>query len=141
MLYNPAYVHLVEQSRSLVAMDDLDPGSQYFCQSVDNCLSTLLYALAKGHLSRPAYPQMLRRDRQTKQVMNWVKEHQIDDVLEMPEIYSVPRQFGVRFCVPDWRRLASTTLAFGMPRFHDMSNAGQLRTRIEAFAEMFQAIA
>ena len=136
-LYNPSYVELVEQSGGLVAMDDLDPGSRYFWQTVDTSSADPVYALAKRYLSRPAHPRMVAWDRQVKQVIDWVKEYYIDGVLEMPEMYSLSRQFRVPFFQAKLTEAGIPNIS--IPRFHDMADAGQLRTRIEAFVEMLQA--
>jgi benzoyl-CoA reductase/2-hydroxyglutaryl-CoA dehydratase subunit BcrC/BadD/HgdB len=136
-LYNPSYIQLVEQSGCLVAMDDLDPGSRYFWQTGDTCLKDPVYALAKRYLSRPAPPRMVAWDRQVKQVIDWVKEYHIDGVLEMPEMYSLSRQFRVPFFHTQLTEAGIPNIS--LPRFHDMADASQLRTRIEAFVEMLQA--
>jgi benzoyl-CoA reductase/2-hydroxyglutaryl-CoA dehydratase subunit BcrC/BadD/HgdB len=136
-LYNPSYIQLVEQSGSLVAMDDLDPGSRYFWQKVDLRSKDLVYALAKRYLGRPAHPRMFDWDRQANQVIDWVKEYRIDGVLEMPEMYSLSRQFRVPIFQA---KLTEANIPnISIPRFHDMADASQLRTRIEAFVEMLQA--
>jgi len=136
-LYNPSYIQLVEQSGGLVAMDDLDPGSRYFWQTVDTCLKDPVYALAKRYLSRPAHPRMFAWDRQAKQIIDWVKEYHIDGVLEMPEIYSLSRQFRVPIFQAKLTEAGIPNIS--LPRFHDMADASQLRTRIEAFVEMLQS--
>jgi benzoyl-CoA reductase/2-hydroxyglutaryl-CoA dehydratase subunit BcrC/BadD/HgdB len=136
-LYNPSYIQLVEQSGGLVAMDDLDPGSRYFWQKVDTRLKDPVYALAKRYLSRPAHPRMFDWDKQAKQVIDWVKEYHIDGVLEMPEMYSLSRQFRVPIFQAKLTEAGIPNIS--IPRFHDMADASQLRTRIEAFVEMLQA--
>jgi len=135
-LYNPAYIKLVEQSGSLVAMDDLDPGSRYFWKTVDTNSTDPIYALAKRYLSRPGHPRMFAWDRQVKQVIEWVKEYHIDGVLEMPEMYSLPRQFRVPIFHAQLTEAGIPNISIS--RFHDMADAGQLKTRIEAFVEMLQ---
>jgi benzoyl-CoA reductase/2-hydroxyglutaryl-CoA dehydratase subunit BcrC/BadD/HgdB len=136
-LYNPAYIQLVEQSGCLVAMDDLDPGSRYFMQTVDTKLKDPIYALAKRYICRPQHPRMVAWDKQAKQVVDWVKEYHIDGVLELPELYSLPRQFRVPYFHTQLTEAGIPNISIA--RFHDMSDAAQLRTRIEAFVEMLQA--
>jgi len=135
-LYNPAYIQLVEQSESLVAMDDLDPGSRYFWQTVEIGSADPIFALAKRYLSRPGHPRMFAWDRQVKQVIEWVKEYHIDGVLEMPEMYSLPRQFRVPIFHDQLTKAGIPNIS--IQRFHNMSDANQLKTRIEAFVEMLR---
>jgi len=135
-LYNQAYVQLVEQSGCLVAMDDLDPGSRYFWGTVKTDSADPISALAKRYLKRPAHPFMFDWDKQIKQVIDWVKQYHIDGVLEMPELYSLPRQFRVPIFHEQLTKAGIPNLS--IQRFHNMSDASQLKTRIEAFVEMLR---
>jgi benzoyl-CoA reductase/2-hydroxyglutaryl-CoA dehydratase subunit BcrC/BadD/HgdB len=135
-LDNSSYIELVEQKGGLVAMDDLDPGSRYFWKPVDIKLSDPIYALAKRYLGRPAHPRMLSWNDQVQQVIDWVEEFGIDGVLEMPEMYSLPREFRSPFFRAELTKAGIPNIS--IPRLHNMADAGQIGTRIQAFAEMLQ---
>jgi len=136
-LHDPAFIELVEEAGCLVAMDDLDPGSRYFWEAVDTSLTDPVEALSRRYLSRPGHPRMFPWDSQVQQVIDWVKEYKIDGVLEMPEKYSIPREFRV----PYFRtRLAEAGIPnISLQRFYNATEMGQLRVRIEAFREMLES--
>ena len=132
-LDNPAYLQLIEESGALVAMDDLDTGSRYFWGAVDPNLEPI-YALAKRYITRPPCPRMFFWERQIDQIIQWVKEFNIDGVLNFPQMYAWDR-----VCVsPYFTRMMEEA---GIPvatieREYRLANVGQLRTRIEAFLEI-----
>ncbi len=136
-LYNPAYIQLVEQAGAVVAMDDLDPGSRYFTGAVSTRSRDKIGALAKRYLTRPAHPCMCDWDSQARQVIAWVKEYRIDGVVELPEMYALPRQFRVPIFQKRLNEAGVPNIS--VARFHDMSDASQLKTRIEAFVELLEA--
>lgn len=133
-LHDPSFIELVEQAGCLVAMDDLDPGSRTFWQPVDARLPDPIDALVKRYLQRPGHPRMFSWNKQIQQVIDWVKEYRIDGVLEMPEKYSIPREFRVPFFQSGLTRAGIPNMSF--PRFYSLTEKGQLRVRIEAFREM-----
>ena len=136
MLDNPDYIKLAEDSGSFVAMDDLDTGSRYFLNCVDLSLGDPILALASRYLNKPESPRMLNWDKQVDRVIDWVREFEIDGVLDMPLMCSFPREY--------MRLYYSTRLkAAGVPnisvkREYHFANSEQLRTRIGAFIEMLE---
>jgi benzoyl-CoA reductase/2-hydroxyglutaryl-CoA dehydratase subunit BcrC/BadD/HgdB len=132
-LHDPSFIDLAEQTGCLVAMDDLDPGSRYFWQTVDADHSDPVEALAERYLQRPAHPRMHSWDKQAQTVIDWVKEFSIDGVLEMPEKYSIPREFRVPFFRNRLKEAGIPNMS--IPRFYNLTEVGQLRLRIEAFRE------
>ena len=133
LLDNPAYVDLVEEAGCLVAMDDLDTGSRYFWETVDGDSKDPAYALAVRYLKNRS-PRMYDWRGQTEQLVQWVKEFDIDGVLELPDMYDYTRGFR-RPYLERWLKEARVpSMSFG--RDYHLANVGQLKTRIGAFLEI-----
>lgn len=134
MLDNSDYIKLIEDVGAFVAMDDLDTGSRYFWNSVDLSLGDSIYALASRYLSKPESPRMLTWDRHVEQIIDWVREFEIDGVIDMPLMCSFPREFMGPYYS---KRLASARIPYiSIKREYHFSNVEQLRTRVGAFIEM-----
>lgn len=135
LLDNPAYVDLVEEAGCLVAMDDLDTGSRYFWETVDGGSKDPAYALAVRYLKNRS-PRMYDWRGQTEQLVQWVKEFDIDGVLELPDMYDYTRGFR-RPYLERWLKEAGVpSMSFG--RDYHLANVGQLKTRIGAFLEILE---
>lgn len=134
LLDNPAYLEFVEGAGSLVAMDDLDTGSRYFWELVNDSLGDPLYSLSQRYVSGPKCARMPLWQEQLDQVVSWVKEFNIDGVLEMTQMYCRVREMRVHYFL---ERLKEANIpAISLRREYRLANEGQLRTRIEAFVEM-----
>ena len=135
MLDNPAYVELVEQAGCLVAMDDLDNGSRYFWRITDGNSQDPAYDLARRYLQNGS-PRMYDWRGQTEQLVQWIKEFDIDGVLELPDMYDYTRGFR-RPYLERWLKEAGVpSMSFG--RDYHLANVGQLKTRIGAFLEILE---
>jgi benzoyl-CoA reductase subunit C len=135
LLDNPAYIDLVEEAGCLVAMDDLDNGSRYFWETTGGG-GDPAQALAKRYLKNLS-PRMCDWRGQEKQLAKWVKEFNIDGVLELPDIYDYPRDFR-RPYMEGWLKADGIPM-MSFDRDYSLSNVGQLKTRIGAFLEVLQA--
>ncbi|MBM2825317.1 MAG: Benzoyl-CoA reductase/2-hydroxyglutaryl-CoA dehydratase subunit, BcrC/BadD/HgdB [Dehalococcoidales bacterium] len=130
------YLELVEDTGCVVAMDDLDTGSRYFLTGPEESASDPLMALAKGYLERPGCPRMADWDEQISQVREWVKEFNIDGVLELRLNYSMIRHMRSPFLKS---AMEDAGIPFvSLPREHHFANESQLRTRIGALVEILQ---
>lgn len=134
-LDHPGYLQLIERAGALVAMDDIDIGSRQVWTVVENSGSPL-YDLAKSYIRRPACPRMTDYEVQIKQVVEWVKEYNIDGVLNFPHMYAYSRLY----VVPHFNKIldeAGIPVATFLHEYH-LANEGQLMTRIGAFVEMLK---
>ncbi|MFC1920519.1 2-hydroxyacyl-CoA dehydratase subunit D [Chloroflexota bacterium] len=136
MLDNPAYLDLIEES-CVVAMDDMDTGSRYFNKNVDNTLKDPAYALAKRYMSRHGAPGMYHWDRQVEQIMEWVKEFNIDGILNLPLTWCYPQIYRMPFLSRQFEEAGIPSISVN--REYQLANIGQTRTRIGAFLEMISA--
>lgn len=129
------YLHLVEDEGSLICMDDLDSGSRYFWNShkFSNPLDDPVYFLAKRHVSNSALPYKWFWEKHADQVIQWVKDYKIDGVLQMPHIGDANRLCCTPYLFGRLERAGIPAMSF--TRDYHMSNAGQLRTRIDVFFE------
>lgn len=130
------YLKLVEEVGCVVAMDDLDTGSRLFWTEVKESPDPLL-ALAEAYLDRPGCPRMADWDGQIDQVLEWVKEFNIDAVLELRLNYSMLRHLRAPFLKMALEKARVPLLS--LPREHHFANESQLRTRIGAFVELLEA--
>ena len=136
MLDHPDYIKLIEDTGSIVSMDDLDTGSRYFWNLTEISGRDPLLALADRYLHKPESPRMLSWDDQIKRLIEWVREFKIDGVVDLPLMCSFPREF---MTVLQKKRLSDA----GIPNIslkieYHMANVGQLKTRIGAFIEMLE---
>ena len=66
--------------------------------------------------------------------MKWVKEFDIDGVLELLDLYDYTRAFRKPY-LERWLKEAGVP-SMSFERDYYLTNVGQLRTRVEAFLEM-----
>lgn len=137
-LDNPAYLDLVEGLGCLVAMDDIDPGSKYFWRQVDTNDSDPIRALAERYIARPGCASMAEWDKQLEQVIAWSKEYNIDAVLELPEIDSIPCGFRAPYFAATLKKAGIPCASF--KRDYHLGNVAQLRTRVAAFLEIVSGL-
>jgi benzoyl-CoA reductase/2-hydroxyglutaryl-CoA dehydratase subunit BcrC/BadD/HgdB len=133
LLDNPAYVDLVEEVGCLVAMDDMDTGSRYFWETVGDGTEDPVYLLAKRYLNN-RLPRMVDWDRQTGLLIEWVREYNIDGVVDFTEIYDHTREFRRSFM--EHRLEEAGIPAMSFEREYHLASTGQLKTRVGAFLEM-----
>lgn len=133
---NPAYLQLIEDAGTIIAMDDMDTGSRYFWDYVNPNMNDIIYALAKRYIIGPRDARMLNWDQQVDRVIEWAKLYKIDGILELVLLYYFPREFRVPFFKDKLRKsgIPSTSIQV---EYH-LSNVGQMLTRIGAFAEILQ---
>jgi len=136
MLDNPAYIELVEQAGCLVAMDDLDNGSRYFWKTTGGNSQDPAYDLARRYLQNGS-PRMFDWRGQIEQLVTWVKEFNIDGVLELADMFDYPRGFR-RPYLEQWLKEEGIP-AMSFDRDYCLANVSQLKTRIGAFLEIVQA--
>jgi benzoyl-CoA reductase subunit C len=143
-LDNPEYLKVVEESGCLVAMDDLDTGSRHFWCHVDTAsvgpLSTreeLITRLASRYLMQPASPRMMNWQEQVWQVAEWVREFNIQGVLELSQGYSRYREFRTHFFKHSLETQGIPMMSFR--REYHLAHVGQLKTRVGAFVEILEA--
>jgi len=137
MLDKPEYVELIEQAGSLVAMDDLDTGSRYVNQLVDERTVDPYQALAERYLAGPACPRMFSWDDQIQQIVRWCHEFGIHGVVEMPQICDFSRGFRHPFVIQKLKEAHIPLIS--IERDYTLANAGQIATRIGAFIEMLDS--
>jgi len=134
-LDHPGYIELIENAGSVVAMDDLDTGSRYFWNDVDTSIKDPWVALARRYLEVPS-PRMDNWEEQVTQLINWVKEFDIDGVIELRQLYSFPREFRFTLSVERLKEAGIPHL-FLRIEYH-LAGVGMLTTRVEAFLEMLR---
>lgn len=131
-LDHPGYIELIENAGSVVAMDDLDTGSRYFWNDVATSTNPW-EALAERYLNVPS-PRMSNWEEQVDQLIDWVKEYNIDGIVELRQLYAFPREFRFTYSTPRLKE-ADIPHLFLRIEYH-LAGEGMLRTRVEAFLEM-----
>lgn len=133
LLDNPAFIDLIEDTGCLVAMDDMDTGSRYFWECVDDCGDDPVYSLASRYLKNNL-PRMFDWRGQAAQIVRWTEEYRIDAVLELPDVFDYTRGFRRPF-LERWLKEAGIP-SMSFDRSYSLQSSGQLKTRVEAFLEM-----
>lgn len=133
-LDHPGYVKLVEECKAVVVMDEFDTGAQYFWDDVEDDNNNPLEALAKRYIMRPGLARMAQWDMQAKRNIAWSKEFNVDGVIELRSLYSLPLDYRYLFMRRAYDNANIPYLSLN--REYHLSHEGMLRTRIEAFIEM-----
>jgi len=143
-LDNPEYLKVVEESGCLVAMDDMDTGSRHFWCHVDTAnisprstREELITCLARRYLMQPASPRMMDWQEQIWQVAEWVREFNIQGVVELPQGYSRYREFRTHFFKHSLEAEGIRMMSFR--REYHLAHTAQLKTRVGAFIEILEA--
>lgn len=135
LLDDPRYLQLVEDAGAVVAMDDIDVGSRLVSGQVDTSEKDLEAALAFRYLiTMPQSPRMWDWEKQVEQILRWVKEYEIDGVVELPSLSSFPIEFRASFlrdCLT-----GAGIRSISISREYNFANVGQVSTRVGAFIEM-----
>jgi len=129
------YLDLVEGEGALIAMDDIDSGSGYVWDSIEDggAASNPLYALAKRQVNNMVATPKWFWHEHVDQVIEWIKEYKIDGVLQLPHLGD-----ATRLCVTPTllERLKESDIpAMSFTREYHVANVGQLKTRVSAFLE------
>ncbi len=133
-LDNPEYVNLVESCGDAVVMDECDTGAKYFWNEVDLSSGNPWEALAKRYMDRPGTTRMATWAEQIKQLLGWVREFNVQGIVELRQLYSLPLDY--RFFVMK-RKMAQAGIPYiSLSREYHLAQVGMLRTRVEAFIEM-----
>jgi benzoyl-CoA reductase/2-hydroxyglutaryl-CoA dehydratase subunit BcrC/BadD/HgdB len=119
-----------------VAMDDLDNGSRYFWRTTDGGSEDPAYDLARRYLKNGS-PRMFNWREQIEQLAAWVKEFNIDGVLELADMFDYPRGFRRPYLESWLKEKGIPVMSFD--RDYCLANVSQLKTRIGAFLEILQA--
>ena len=135
-LDNPDYARLVEDTGALVVMDELDTGSKYFMGTVDTSQGEPLAQIAERYMNRPGLSRMGDWRGQAQQIISWVKDYDVQGVVELRQLYSLPLDYRAFY-------LGNVLKEAGIPyltlnREYHASHMGMLSTRVEAFVEMIQ---
>ncbi len=136
MLDNPRFLEIIEGEGCMVVMDDLDTGSRYFYELVDNYVKDPITAIARRYCWRPADPIAFNWEEQAAQIVQWVRAWRADGVIELFEEFSPARQWRAPIVV---REMARNNIPFArISRGYDVGSIEQLRTRVAAFLEMLE---
>jgi benzoyl-CoA reductase/2-hydroxyglutaryl-CoA dehydratase subunit BcrC/BadD/HgdB len=133
LLVDPRYLDLVEDAGGLVAMDDMDTGSRYFWEAADADNEDPVAGLARQYLNNHA-PRMYDWRGQAARLTAWAQDFGIEGVLELPDTYDYTRGFRKPYLERYMREAGIPSMSFD--RDYHFSNAGQLKTKIEAFIEV-----
>ena len=135
-LDHPGYVKLVEDSGSIVVMDEFDTGSQYFWEDVDSGGDDPLGAIAERYIKRPGLARMAQWSMQAERNLEWIKKFNTQGVVELRSLYSLPLDYRYLFMRKEYEKAKIPYLSVN--REYQLSQEGMLRTRIEAFLEMVE---
>ena len=136
-LDHPGYVGLVERAGAVVVMDDFDTGSRYLWDTVNGGSGNIVEAIASRYLNKPAAARMGNWNEQTAQLMKWIKEYNVDGIVELRQLYSLPLDYRFFAMKKKFEEVGIPYIS--LSREYHLANEGMLGTRIEAFIEMMQA--
>ena len=143
-LDNPGHLSAIEDAGCVVAMDDLDTGSRHYWRHVEiNSASSpitrqdIVAGLARRYLMQPASPRMMNWEDQVDQVVHWVRDYNIQGVIELPQGFSRYREFRANFFRSKLEEAGIPVMSYR--REYILSNVGQIKTRVGAFIEMIES--
>ncbi len=133
-LDHPGYIELVENCGAAVVMDEFDTGAKYFWGLVDPSIANPWEALGNRYMDRPGTSRMENWNDQIEQIKRWVKEFNVQGILELKQLYSLPLAY--RFFIMK-QKLAEAEIPYiSLDREYHLAQEGMLATRVEAFIEM-----
>lgn len=135
-LDHPGYVELVEGCGGAVVMDDFDTGAKYFWRKVDGSFGDVWQLIADRYMNQPGTARMANWHEQAEQIKKWVREFNVDGIVELRQLYSLPLDY--RFFLFKNKFEAENIPYVSLSREYHLANVGMLRTRVEAFIEMIQ---
>jgi benzoyl-CoA reductase subunit C len=135
-LDHPGYVELVESCGAAVVMDEFDTGAKYFWDLIDDTCDNPWKAVAKRYLDRPGLSRMVDWTDQTDQIKRWVKEFNVQGIVELKQLYSLPLAY--RYFIMKQRMKDAGIPYTSLDREYHLAQVGMLRTRVEAFIEMIK---
>lgn len=133
---DPARLKLIEDLEAVVAMDDLDTGSRYFWKTTE-ANGDPIYALAKRYLACPSSPRNYEWSKYMDQVIEWVRDFNIDGILNLPGMYNYWRQTITPYLVDRLTKYGIPVMTFSTE--YRVASVAQLQTRIQAFIETLRA--
>ncbi len=137
LLDNPRFLEIIEGEGCIVAMDDLDTGSRYFTQLVDENADDPIEAIARRYCWRPADSIGYNWEEQIAQTIKWTRDWRTDGVIELYEEFSPARKWRAPLLV---RALGRNNIPIArISRSYEVDNVEQLKTRVAAFLEMLKA--
>ena len=135
-LDDPRFLKIIEDLGSVVAMDDLDTGSRWFTGDVPVAWGDPSTGLAQRYLFRPACPRMYNWDKQLGQVLDWVRDYDIDGVIDLTARNNYFREFRRPYFAAALSKAGVATIS--LQREYGLADVAQLQTRIGAFLEMLK---
>lgn len=133
---DPARLKLIEDLEAVVAMDDLDTGSRYFWNTTE-ANGDPIHALAKRYLACPSSPRNYEWNKYVDQVIEWVRDFNIDGILNLPGMYNYWRQTITPYLVDRLTESGVPIMTFSTE--YRVKSMAQLQTRIQAFIETLGA--
>ncbi len=134
-LDSPEYVEIIESQGGLVVTDALCFGSRLVWKDVDETLEDPITALARYYVAdRPACPRMYTRyDERVEYIRSMVREFNVDGVIFVRLTFCELFGYEQYSLTRDFKRLGIPLLC--LDREYSVTNAGQVRTRVQAFLE------
>ena len=133
-LHNVSYLKLIEDVGGLIAMDDLDMGSRYFWDIVDQEQDDPLRALSERYIGPMRSPRFVNWDGQVDQIIEWMKEFRIDGFVELPVRQKLSRLFRSEYLHRSLEEAGIPSIS--IQREYHLADVAQITTRVEAFLEM-----
>ncbi|MFC2017739.1 2-hydroxyacyl-CoA dehydratase [Chloroflexota bacterium] len=128
-------VELIEDLGGIVVTDDHCSGSRYFTSEVDTGKDRLM-ALTDRMIAKPLCPvRDLETEYRTKRIVELAKEYKVQGVIILQQKFCDPMAYDMMYVPPALEKEGIHTLILELDIINPMA---QLRTRIEAFMEMFQ---
>jgi benzoyl-CoA reductase/2-hydroxyglutaryl-CoA dehydratase subunit BcrC/BadD/HgdB len=135
-LDHPGYVELVENCGAAVVMDEFDTGAKYFWEPVDASRNNPWEALGNRYMDRPGTSRMENWGEQIEQIKRWVKEFNVQGIVELRQLYSLPLAY--RFFIMK-QKLGEAGIPYtSLDREYHLAQVAMLSTRVEAFMEMIR---
>lgn len=131
-LDNSDYIKIIEDAGGLVVADDLCTGAKYFLDDVEEN-GDPVGAISRRYLKRAECPRMRPADTRLERIADTIEEYSIDAVIL--EVIKFCNLYGEDYPILK-RALAKLDIpVLLINRDYNMSGAGQIKTRVEAFFE------
>jgi len=136
ILTNSQFVRSIEEVDALVVADELCSTTRYWSDPVVLDGTPPLQALAKRYLNNFPCARMVPLDERFDRIIQYIKEFKVDGVISQTIRYCVPYAHDLPLLIERLKEINVPVLSLDVE--YGSSGSGQIRTRVQAFAEMLE---
>ena len=133
-LHLSEYMDIIESCGCVVAMSDLELDRNFVWNDVDESGRDRMASLVQAYFAPSTDSRMGEWSKQMDRLTDWVKEYNIDGVIQIRQSWSRPREIRSPYFI---KRFTEANIpVISIEREYSVTNTAQIKTRVGAFLEM-----